>query len=286
MNYRQNDNFASPWLSGECTFHVDFCRSCRWFFNIKVIALTFFLRMFPWVSQMARKGNYYWETDWSVSSVLRVAADPVSTQGSDSPCINCTAIIPGSPSFLFMSPVWLPLDLHSWLIEMALGISFLMCFIISRPAFCLQLLEVFSASAWDTFMSCLQLGTGASCIVCGRNFICKSEVLWASVVRLQEATFSSSLCLSPAATRCLGSRGSGWVRGILLSQASARALEAKQEAWDCLLLRSANYLHQAHYECLSFPCVSPHAGLCHRDRDIWSLETSDVRCPYERKKLT
>lgn len=180
MNYRQNDNFASPWLSGECTFHVDFCRSCRWFFNIKVIALTFFPRMFPWVSQMARKGNYYWETDWFVSSVLRVAADPESTQGSDSPCINCIAIIPGSPSFLFMSPVWLPLDLHSWLIEMALGISFLMCFIISRPAFCHQLLELFSASAWDTFMSCLQLGTGASCIVCGRNFICKSEVLWAS----------------------------------------------------------------------------------------------------------
>lgn len=36
---------------------------------------------------------------------------------------NCTAIIPGSLSFLLLSPVWFPFDLHSCLIEMAFAIS-------------------------------------------------------------------------------------------------------------------------------------------------------------------
>lgn len=45
--------------------------------------------------------------DWSASP-LPLAVRSHFHQASDSPCINCTAIILGSLSFLLMSPVWFP----------------------------------------------------------------------------------------------------------------------------------------------------------------------------------
>ena len=142
--------------------------------------------------------------DWSASP-LPLAVRSCFHQASDSPCINCTAIILGSLSFLLMSPVWFPF----WPAQLS-----------NRDGFCDFLVNVvhyfqccllpsvaggFSESDLETFMSCvfsqglvlLALSVGEIAFANQRKFTERVAVL------LLEIVFSSSMHLSPVTSLCL-----------------------------------------------------------------------------------
>lgn len=143
-----------------------------------------------------------------------------------------------------------------------------MWFIISSAAFCLQWLEVFSHSDLETFMSCVfNQGLVLPALSVGKiSFANQKKFTERVAVLLREAGFHLPRGSPQSPARASAERGK-----VPLSQTSPRAAETEREAGICLLLSRANYLQRAAAPGgVCPPGVLPHAGSCHRDRDVWS----------------